>query len=308
MTDQQPRGEPQGYFVVMPHDRSHERSDLVTLVKRLWIGRYWLIASTMLFGGIAAVHAIMSVPVYESAVVIAVRTQDMDGALGAIRGQLGGLASLAGVGTGRGGQRREEFIAFLRSGGLARGFVQQHGIAQFLFASRWDPKTQSFTPDSRGNVPTAGETAVLFMRGIRQVNVDERTGLIAVAMRWTDPGLAADWANAYVAQANELLRIDAVRSAEQGIGFLNQELAKTSVEPIRQSLFRLLEGRLNDSMLANVEREYAFKVIDPAVASEPHRFVRPRRVLETLIGILCGIAFGVLFVLWRTANNLGKGS
>jgi hypothetical protein len=243
--------------------------------------------------------------VYRSTAVLAVRIQDMDGAMSSIRGQLGGLASLAGI-RGQGGGRREEYIAFLRSIGLARVFVERQGVMQHLFEDRWNANTKTFTPDASGNPPSVGEGADRFTRYVLQVGVDERSGLISVDVMWTDRVKAAEWANAYVELANELLRVDAMRSAEQSIGFLNEELAKTNVEPIRQSLFRLLEGRLNDNMLATVERQYAFKVIDPAVASEPRRFVRPRRVLQTLIGILCGGAFGVLFVLWRSSEKTGK--
>jgi uncharacterized protein involved in exopolysaccharide biosynthesis len=297
--DDRLKGEPQGYFVVVPSDDGGERVDVASLVRRLWRGKIWLAAGVALFGGLAFTHATLSDRVYESQVLVTVRSQDMEGAASAIRSQLGGLASLAGIGLGQASRRREEFIAYLRSSALAREFVERYELLRVLYPSRWNPQTKSVRPDGNGHVPTVGEVAIQLMRGVREVNVDERTGLVTVAVRWGDPKTAADWANNYVALANERLREEAIQSATQSIGFLNEELSKTNVEPIRQSLFRLLEGRLNDSMLANVERQYAFKVIDRAEPSEPDRYVKPRRVLETLIGILCGISFGTLFVLWR---------
>lgn len=294
--DDQIKGAPQGYFVVVPADNASERVDIHTLFLRLWKGRYWVIASVALFGGIAAANAMWSAPVYEAAAVLAVRSQEMEGAASALRGQFGGIASLAGINLGQSGRRREEFIAYLRSGALAREFVEQQGLVRVFFGSRWNDTTKTFTPDSRGRVPTTGLAAERFMRGVREISVDERTGLLRLSIKWTDPKTASKWANAYVDLSNQRLRDEAIASAAQSIGFLNEELAKTTVEPLRQSLYRLLEGRLNDSMLANVERQYAFKVIDRAQV--PERHVRPRRVLETFIGLVCGFVAGCLLALW----------
>src|SRR5690606_8253072 len=116
---------------------------------------------------------------------------------------------------------------------------------------------------------------------------------------WSDPQLAARWVSEYVALANEKLRQEAIATAQQSIKHLNSELERTSLEPLRQSLYRLMEGRLNEVMVATVEHEFAFKVIDEAQPSDPHRFVKPMKMLELLLGIAFGTAAAVVFVLWR---------
>jgi uncharacterized protein involved in exopolysaccharide biosynthesis len=302
--DDRLKGEPQGYFVVVSGDESTERVDVASLVRRVWLGRYWVAGAVLLLGGLAFLHGKFATRVYESQIVLTVRSQEMDGAASALRSQLGGLASIAGINLGQGGRRREEFIAYLRSNALAREFVVRYDVLGAFYPGRWDAKTRTLRPNDEGHVVTVGEGALIFMRQVREVNVDERTGLVTVVVRWGDPAVAARWANDFVALANERLRDEAVKTAAQSIGFLNEELAKTNVEPIRQSLFRLLEGRLNDSMLATVERQYAFKVVDRAEASEPDRYVKPRPMLETLIGIIVGFGIGGLVALWRYADPM----
>jgi hypothetical protein len=102
-----------------------------------------------------------------------------------------------------------------------------------------------------------------------------------------------------VALANELLRQEAIKSSEESMTYLNEELARTSVEPVRQALFRLMEVRINQAMLANVEREYAFRPVDRAEPSETKKFVSPQPLVELLTAIMCGVAVGAIFACWR---------
>lgn len=289
------QGEPKGYFVVVPAAGEEQQTNLRDMVSRLWRGKFWIAAAMIVFGGLAVAHAIWSVPVYRSSAVLAIRTDSAD-AGSALRGQLGGLGSIAGIGLGQGSGKRVEFIAYLQSRALAKEFVVSEQLIPVLYASRWDAAAKRFRP---GEAPATGDAVEYFMRSIRSVSVETLTGLVTVSIEWTDPQLAARWTNAYVALANRRLRDESIATAKQSIAYLNEELTRTALEPVRQSLFRMLESRLNEVMLATVQRDFAFKFIDPAEPSEPRNFVRPRRALETLIGLACGFAFGAIFVFWR---------
>jgi hypothetical protein len=60
-----------------------------------------------------------------------------------------------------------------------------------------------------------------------------------------------------------------------------------------------METRLNEVMLASVEPEYAFQVVDPPRVSDLHRFVRPRPRIEIVVAAFLGFAFSASFALWR---------
>jgi hypothetical protein len=290
------KGDPQGYFVVVPPDGESQQANLREIIVRLWRGKLWVIGAMLILGGLAVAHAIWSVPIYRSSAVLAIR-DDADGGASALRGQLGSLASIAGIGLGQAGMRRTEFIAFLQSRALAKEFVVSEGLMPILYADRWDAAAKRFRP---GEEPAVGDAVQYFTRRIRDVKVDPLTGLVTVAIQWTDPKLAAAWTNGYVALGNRLLREESIATAKQSIAYLDEELGRTAVESIRQSLFRMLESRLHEQMVANVQRDFAFKFIDPAEPSEPRNYIRPRPVVETLVGLMCGFAFGAIFVLWRS--------
>jgi uncharacterized protein involved in exopolysaccharide biosynthesis len=125
---------------------------------------------------------------------------------------------------------------------------------------------------------------------VLDIKEEELDGLITVTVDWTDPKVAAQWANEMVALANELLRTRAMDESTRNIDYLNQQLSKTDVVEIRLALYRLIENETKQLMLANGKIEYAFTVIDPAVAPEIR--VSPKRTLMTLIGFAIGCVLG----------------
>jgi uncharacterized protein involved in exopolysaccharide biosynthesis len=138
-----------------------------------------------------------------------------------------------------------------------------------------------------------------FNEKVRFVFEDRRTGLVTLRIEWYEPEVAAAWANEFVAAANEAARRRAIEEAERTLKYLYDELAKTSVVGIQEGIYSLIETQINTIAVANVQSEYALRVVDPAVASDPDRFVRPIRPLVIALGALVGFSLGVLFVLVR---------
>ena len=98
--------------------------------------------------------------------------------------------------------------------------------------------------------------------------------------------MAAEWANDLVKQFNEQLREQAIADSQKRVGYLEQELAKTTLQDMRAVLYNLLESEKQKAMLANVNENFALEVIDPAVA--PETWEKPKRKLIVALGGVCG--------------------
>ena len=87
---------------------------------------------------------------------------------------------------------------------------------------------------------------------------------------------------------------------EKRVVYLEQELAKTTLQDMRAVLYNLLESEKQKAMLANVNEDFALEVIDPAVAPETRE--KPKRKLIVLsrwsfwrfIRYPCRLLFSVL--------------
>ena len=95
-------------------------------------------------------------------------------------------------------------------------------------------------------------------------------------------------------QLNEQLREQAIQDSKKRVGYLEQELAKTTLKDMRDVLYRLLESEKQKAMLANVNEDFALEVIDPAVAPEQRE--NPKRKLIVGLGGVCGGFLGIFLV------------
>ena len=109
--------------------------------------------------------------------------------------------------------------------------------------------------------------------------------------------IAAKWVNDLVKQLNEELREKAITDSNMRVGYLEQELTKTSLKDMRSVLYNLLESEKQKAMLANVNKDFALEVIDPAVIPEIRQ--KPKRKLIVIIGSICGGFLGVFTIFFR---------
>jgi uncharacterized protein involved in exopolysaccharide biosynthesis len=181
--------------------------------------------------------------------------------------------------------------------------MEENDLLPVLFSQQWDADRGEWRLDAR-EWPDFRDGVRYFHKHILKVHEDRNTGLVTVAVEWTDPVLAAEWAGSIVRRLNDRMRERALREAETNVAYLQAELAKTSVVTLQQSIGRLLETELQKLMLARGNEEFAFKVVDPAEV--PKSPSRPRRALIAVLGTILGSILAVSGVL--ISNALRKSS
>jgi uncharacterized protein involved in exopolysaccharide biosynthesis len=254
------------------------------LLDTLVEGRWLVAGTTALFAAVGFAYAMLATPWYKAEVVlIEADKQTLPGSLG----QLGGLASLAGVNLASSGD--QEPLAVLRSKGYAREFILREGLTNLLL-EELDPEPKK-TRDIRD--------AVRSFDRLRSVTEDIKTGVLTLSIRWKDPVVAAKWANEYVRGVNDRLRNEAVFEAERNIVFLQKEIAATSVLSLQTAMGRVLEGEMQKLMLARGNDEFSFKVVDPA--TPPKLPDSPKRVLVVVATTVAGVLFSFLLLFARVA-------
>jgi uncharacterized protein involved in exopolysaccharide biosynthesis len=271
-----------------------DRIELAVLIRRLWHRRWWIVASVLVCGAIGAAIALLSTPIFRATVVmVPANTEGRDGLEGAL-GQIGGLASLAGLSLGSQGNDKEEALAVLRSREFTERFIHDRNLMPILFATRWDAKEQRWRPGAKPPTPAQGYK--YFHGQVRSIVQDKKTGLVTVHVDWKDGALAAQWANELVARLNTEMRTRAIAHADASVGYLERELENTNVVTTREAINRLIESQIKSRMLANVTQEYAFRVVDPALAPDADDPLWPNKPLLLAAGLLLGGVLGMLIV------------
>jgi uncharacterized protein involved in exopolysaccharide biosynthesis len=273
-----------------------EPLDLGALLGRLQLKRWWIVASVLLFSAAFAAAAFLMTPVYRATTILAPATTTRRADTAGILGQLGGLASAAGLGLGPRDAETEEALAVLSSREFTESFISSHNLMPKLFPNKWDATAGKWKVDAE-HQPTPARAYKLFDQKIRTVVQDKKTGLVSLQIDWRDRKEGADWANELVRLLNQEMRERAITNADASVSFLEKELQTTVTVEARDAISRLMESQVKQRMIAHVTQDYSFRVVDRALPADRDDPVRPKKLLLVVAGPLVGLALGILGVL-----------
>lgn len=289
-----------------------EEVSLKQVFKLLLNNKWQILGITVVIAIASAVIAIRLPNIYKSEALLAPTTESSGINL---PGQLGGLASLAGVDIG-GGNSGNTVLALklLESRYFVSKFIENHKLAAALFgANGWDSATDSLEYDSsiydqrtntwvrevkwpRGAEPSKQELYDEFL-DIFQVTIDDDSGYVTISVEHYSPNLSKTWVSLLVKDINNEMKNREVQQAEKSIEFLTEQVKNTDIADAKSMMYSLIEEQVKTLMLANSRDEFAFKTVDPAVVAE--QIHKPQRVLIVILSVLMGLMLSFLFVLTK---------
>tara|TARA_R110002096_G_scaffold6305_4_gene29267 strand:- start:29000 stop:30040 length:1041 start_codon:yes stop_codon:yes gene_type:complete len=294
------------YLVQMPPDPADSQDDLYRFWRFIWGFRRLIATFTLLAAIPSILYAVMAEPKYRSEIVVApIQAADQQGGLEALASQFGGVASLVGLNFG-GGAQKDQAIAVLKSRAFTEQFFQDYDIVPLLFSEDWDEVNGRWSLDSADDFPTLSDAYKKFDQDVRSIREDSITGLVTLSIDWVDREVAAEWANILVNRLNENLRQAAIEDATTNIDYLNAELERSSGIGLRQAIYNLIEQQIEIVMIANTRREFAFKVLDPAVPADIDDYVWPLRLVIVIFGVAVGFLAGIGVALVLSASRSQK--
>ena len=289
--------------------------DLKELFGVLWAGKILIVAITAVFA-IGSVLYALSIPNQYKATAVLAPAQSDGGGLSSALGQLGGLASLAGVSIG-GGESSESQIAqeIMKSWSFVEGFIAENDLEVEVYAAKgwskssgelkidddvydidaqaWlleDPETDEVRP------PTSWELFERFSETL-SVSQDKQSGLVSVSIEYYSPILAKEWLDLYIAAINEHMQTRQVAKVTSNISYLEAQIAKTAIAEMREVFYTIIEEQTKNKMVAEASPDYAFVAVSPSMV--PEEKSQPKRALICVLGALLGGMLGVLVTLIR---------
>jgi uncharacterized protein involved in exopolysaccharide biosynthesis len=287
--------------------------DLRELFGVLRAGKIKIIAITVVFAVASVIYALSEPNQYKATALLAPAQSDGGGLSGAL-GQLGGLASLAGVRLG-GGESSEAQIAqeIMKSWSYIEGFIVQNNIAIEVFAAEgWskgsnelkidddlydtETKTWSVKNDTTGEVgpPSSWELFESFSERLA-VSEDKKSGLVSVSIEYYSPQIAKQWVDLYVESINRFMQQRQVDKVTRNIAYLQEQIGKTSIAEMQEVFYSIIEEQTKNKMLAEASPDYAFVAVGPSMV--PEQKSQPKRALICISGTLLGGMLSILLVL-----------
>jgi len=314
---------------MMPYNASPIEEDEIDLAE-LWaalVKRKGLILGlTFALTFVVAIYTLFMTPKYEAEALLSPVSSGSGGGLSSLAAKYGGLASMAGIDlpSGKGGDMTEEALAVLQSHTFLANFIRKNNLKPILFYKQWDdqkqrwktsesflkpikkrlksligaPATKKITYPGQ-EVLAEGEpsmtSAVDLFKRILSVSTDKKTGMITLKITWINPVLARDWANTLVKQLNNQLRKETIQDAGKTINYLRKQLGNVSLVEIKQVIYSLIQEKVKSIALANVQSEYVFKVIDPAIV--PDKPSKPKKKLIVVVTFVTSLILSIFIAL-----------
>jgi len=288
---------------------SDDEIDLRELIATVWQGKWTVLACTIIFAAAGVAYALFKPNIYEASILLA-PAQDESNVNG-IGGQLGGLASLAGINIGSGSSNKTVIAKeTLQSRAFLTDFIHRHNLRVPLMASKsWSMSAQEWVIDQSIFNQQSGEwqhdkdgesleptnwDMVKRFRELLSVRDDKDTGLVTVTIASESPVAAQQWLELLIKDINEHMRQQDVREAEASIAYLEGKLRETNISGMQQVFYQLIENETRTVMLANAQREYVFETVDPAVI--PQEKSEPKRGLIVSLTAMLGCMVGMLAI------------
>jgi uncharacterized protein involved in exopolysaccharide biosynthesis len=296
--------------------KAEDEIDLRELFSVIWQGKWLIIAITAVFAIGSVIFAIMQPNTYKSEALLAPASEEKSGGLGALAGQFGGLASMAGINLGGGGgvDKTQMAIEVMKSRQFASEFIQKHDLLPDLMAvEKWNMSDNTISYDDEMYDATSQEwlrevkapfkpkpsmqEAFKEFTKIISVSSTKDTGMVTVSVEHLSPAVAQQWVTWLVEDINKVMKEKDVAEANRSSEFLTKQIAQTNIADIRTILYQLIEEQTKTIMFAEVRDEYVFKTIDPALVPEVK--AGPKRALICVLGTMLGGMLGVMIVLIR---------
>jgi len=290
---------------------------LFELFQTIWAGKWLIILGSLLAATTSAWISLQLPNMYTVEVKIAPVEQGGDSQMSAMIAQYGGIASLAGVPipSGGGGQI-DLLLEILKSRSFMSEFLKETNFGPRLIAiENYDPVSGEETFNSelfdeasgqwvrevtppKAPEPSEQEYYEAFS-GALSVTRDKTSPLIVLTFEHQSPLLGYEVLSQLVERIDEFARTRDKTKSEQAIEYLENKLGQTQLVDVERVLYQMIETETKTLMLAEVNSEYAFQVIDRAVV--PENRSKPNRRLIVVLATLVGGMVAVLGVLIHSA-------
>lgn len=286
--------------------------DLVDLGRAIWSGKWLIIVMTTVFTLISIQYA-KSIPDEYKSSALLVPVSASDSSLT----KFAGLASLGGISLGQPGNNNNAVhaIELMASWDFLENFVRENNLEVEVFAATgWDKKQNKLIIDptvydeiskkwimlqpldGRVHGPTGWD---LFQKLVGRISVsqDAVSGLVQLEIEHFSPHIAQRWAELLIDDINKYFQLRDKKEAQSSIDYLIKQIELTNVVEMRAIFYQLVEEKTKTLMLAEIGKEYVFKVLSPPRVAEVKS--KPARASIVVLGSVAGLLLSLIIALVR---------
>ncbi len=224
----------------------------------------------------AGISLIMT-PVFEAKALIAPAAQQKE------ISPLSGFAAQFGISTPA-SANLSEIVNLLKSNVLRENMMKRNNLLSVFFEKDGLEGLSEHERTWKG---------LRYLESALKVNLKQKEGMVEVSMQFKDPQKAAGIVNNLLEELTDYMSSEAKRVAETNKKYLESQIDKTSDPLIKTKIYSMIAQQIEQSMMAEVKENFAFKVIDPPKA--PDKRIKPKRRQMVMLSFVASL-FGGVFI------------
>jgi hypothetical protein len=224
-------------------------------------------------------------------------------------GQLGGLASLAGISADSGNTKVGLAKELLNDWYFVDSFINENSIkADILAAQGWDTATDELLYDNdlydsnTKSWKTDGDKSLeptdwsAFKKFRTMVVFEERkdSPVIMATLSYYSPDIAAIWLNSLIAAINKKIQNIDVEETQLSIKYLEGKIEQTDLVELKDVFYELMQQQIKTLMLAEIRKEYVLKKVGPI--KTPESKFKPKRMVVVILGTILGLLLALMLI------------
>ena len=290
--------------------------DLIDFIKVIWAGKISVILISSIFA-ISSVGIALIIPdKYQSSAVL-YEVKSGSSASSGLLSNFGGLASIAGIDLPSAAQDKTILaIKTLNSRNFLKNIINYPGVLEGIMAvDYYDKNTKKlhyksdlYDEVSRKWLKNDQFSGAYFspsyldvydkkINKVLGLNHNKKDNYLTVSVEHESPIFAEYLLSIIISELDSKIKEMDLEESKNAIKYLEKKLGENSLKEINTNLNKLLEDNLRNQMLANIQKDYFLRVLDPPFI--PERRSTPNRAMISIIGAFLGFFVGVIFVLFR---------
>lgn len=263
-----------------------EEIKLIDFFNILWARKLKIILVGVLTSILFIYYALSIPPSYTARALL--KVSDSQETSSSLNSSLSGLASMAGIRLGSSGANTEDIVMETI---LSRTFFTHisnidRTLPNIMAVDHYDSvnqkiiyNTESYNSETNEwiKLPSSYMAYRKYVTSVLGITKDKFTNFMVVSVTHKSPQYSKELLELIVNELNAIAREKEKFEADKRIEYLNQELAKTSIKDIKNTINVLLKSEMQKKMFAEVSEDYLVNYIDypfvPEQQSAPNKRV-----------------------------------
>lgn len=271
------------------------------LFEILWNYKVFIVCFVFLSSAATIFYVVNKPNEYTAEGIYIPKNEGASGGLSKLAGQLGGLASLAGVNVAGAESKTEVALELLHSRAFLQEFIARHDLVVPLFAVEgWDEEsnqliynTEIYNPESdewtrtvpvnRSIKPTPWEVFESLKQKIT-INYDPKKNMVKISFTYYSPHLAAEWLSLLVKDMNDFWKQKKLIESQRYIELLSNKVDDIQLSEIKEVFYGIIAEQTKTSLLTQATEESMFETVAEAIVPESKS--APNRALICIVGFV----------------------